>query len=149
MKAISLRSIRYLAYLSPFFERLAAIPNNLETLEIQYLENAEIDWAHFESILLQPSFSQLYQLNCPICGPFQRKDVYSSEDSPEPGSPADVNMVQRMEALKQNLPRLYSKGVLRLWPVWRCVSTQLLNFFNTADGAVLKGFRTLVTFGLS
>ncbi|KAK1228234.1 hypothetical protein PQX77_008746 [Marasmius sp. AFHP31] len=116
-------------YLIPFLERLAMAPNNLETIDIYYLQKAHIDWARFESILLRPSFAQLRELKCVVFGLFGKKDVVGQPkgwyDGPNKGSAADLRMIEDMDDFKKKLSRLYSRGLVNLRLSWRPLATLL------------------------
>ncbi|KAL0571855.1 hypothetical protein V5O48_010108 [Marasmius crinis-equi] len=119
------------SYLIPFFERLTTVPNRVETLDIYYLQESDIDWARFDKILLHSSFSSLRELNCVVFGYFELQDVVGQPrgwyKAPNVGSQAEVKMKRDTAEFKANLPGLYSRDILRVQPKWRYVGISLLS----------------------
>ncbi|KAJ8090163.1 hypothetical protein PM082_018750 [Marasmius tenuissimus] len=111
------------SYLIPFFERLVTAPNKLETIDICWLQKANIDWGRFESILLHSSFARLRELKCVVFGLYGEEDVVGQPkgwyDDPNKGSSADLKMTQDIEDFEKKLSGLSSKGVLQPQPRWR------------------------------
>ncbi|KAK0235000.1 hypothetical protein EDD85DRAFT_63450 [Armillaria nabsnona] len=123
----NLKRIKFLIednrYLIPFLRRLAGSGSStpmLETLDIYYLSEYDLDWEKLDDILQHPYFHVLREIKTTIETPFNLLDVGGQESEnfgwyskPNDGSRAHIEMGRNIAKFMGRLPKCRARGVLR------------------------------------
>ncbi|KAK0475617.1 hypothetical protein EDD18DRAFT_1367018 [Armillaria luteobubalina] len=107
-------------YLIPFLGRLAKSGSStpmLETLDIYYLSEHDLDWEKLDSILQHPYFHVLREVKTSVKTYFNLEDVVGQESGwylkPNDGSRAHIEMGHNIAKFVERLPKCQVRGILR------------------------------------